>query len=182
MKLPLNPVAPDRALVETLELTPNGRMPNNVLPVVLIRGALDGPADDRQLRELYRANQWQGCWTWTVYDFHHYHSTAHEALAVASGAATLVLGGEGGHEVTLQAGDLVVLPAGTGHRRIRASEGFAVCGAYAPGQEADLLRPGEADPDEARERIGSVPLPLTDPFYGADGPLVRLWPGRMERG
>jgi uncharacterized protein YjlB len=175
MKLPLNPVAPDRARVETLELPPNGRMPNNSLPVVLIRGALEAPADVGQVHEIYRSNGWRGLWTWTVYDFHHYHSTAHEALAVATGEATLMLGGEGGRDVTLRAGDLVVLPAGTGHRRLRASDGFAVCGAYPPGQEADLLRPEEAEPEEARERIAAVPLPRTDPFYGADGPLTRLW-------
>ncbi len=143
--------------------------------MVLIRGALDGPADDDEVHELYRSNGWQGCWTWSVYDFHHYHSTAHEALAVATGEAVLMLGGEGGREVTLRPGDLVVLPAGTGHRRLRASDSFAVCGAYPPGQEADLLRPEEADPEEARERIGAVPLPRTDPFYGAHGPLTGLW-------
>ena len=176
MKLPLNPVAPDRARVETLELARNGRMPNNRLPIVLIRTALDGPVNDAQIHELYRSNGWQGCWTWTVYDFHHYHSTAHEALAVAQGEATLMLGGEGGREMTVRAGDLAVLPAGTGHRRLQASDAFAICGAYPPGQEADLLRPEEADPEEAEERTAAVPLPRSDPFYGNGGPLVRLWP------
>jgi uncharacterized protein YjlB len=176
MKLPLNPVAPDRARVETLELGPNGGVPNSRLPVVLIRSALDGPVNDGQVHELYRSNAWQGCWTWTVYDFHHYHSTAHEALAVAEGEARLMLGGEGGTEVTVRAGDLVVLPAGTGHRRLSASSDFAICGAYPPGQDADLLRPDEADPSAAADRIAAVPLPRSDPFYGANGPLVRLWP------
>lgn len=182
MTLTPNPVVPDRARIETLELAPNGRMPNNPLPVMLIRAALNGPVDDRQVHDLYRSNAWQGCWTWTVYDFHHYHSTAHEALAVASGEARLMLGGEGGTEVTVRAGDLAVLPAGTGHRRLAASGDFAICGAYPPGQEADLLRPEQADPDAARERIAAVPLPRSDPFYGADGPLVRLWPAEGRGG
>lgn len=182
MRLLPNPVAPDRARVETLNLRPNGPMPNSALPVLLIRGALDGAADDGQVHELYRSNGWQGCWTWTVYDFQHYHSTAHESLAVARGEAVLMLGGEGGVEVALRAGDLAVLPAGTGHRRLSASDDFAVCGAYPPGQKADLLRPEEADPVQARERIEAVPLPRTDPFYGEAGPLVRLWPGPMSRG
>lgn len=181
MKLPLNPVAPDRARVETLELMPNGRVPNSALPVVLIRGAFDGSVEDVQVHELYGSNGWQRCWTWTVYDFHHYHSTAHEALAVARGEATLMLGGEGGREVTVRAGDLAVLPAGTGHRRLSASGDFAICGAYPPGQEADLLRPEKADASAVRERIAAVPLPCSDPFYGAAGPLVRLWPGPTER-
>ena len=177
-----NPVAPgpDRigVRIETLEFGPGTWVPNSRLPVVLVRGALDGPADDKEVHALYRANGWGGTWTWTVYDFHHYHSTAHEALAVATGQATLMLGGHEGQEIKLRAGDLVVLPAGTGHRRLDASADFAVCGAYPPGQEADLLKATEENWQGAEARIAAVPLPRTDPFYGADGPLVRLWPAR----
>jgi uncharacterized protein YjlB len=163
------------ARIETLEFGPGGWVPNSRLPVVLIRGALDGPADDGEVHALYRANGWGGTWTWTVYDFHHYHSTAHEALAVAQGEARLMLGGPGGRAVTVRAGDLVVLPAGTGHRRQGASADFSVCGAYPPGQEADLLKATEANWQVAVQRIAAVPLPRTDPFYGAEGPLTRLW-------
>ena len=180
-----NPVAPDRARIETLEFRAHGWVPNSRLPVMLIRGALGRPADDKEVHALYRANGWGGTWTWSVYDFHHYHSTAHEALAVASGEARLMLGGPKGQEVTVRAGDLAVLPAGTGHKRLAASPDFAVCGAYPPGQKADLLREGDADRAEsdraesdraeAEGRIAAVPLPPTDPFYGAEGPLLRLW-------
>jgi uncharacterized protein YjlB len=170
-----NPVAPDRARIETLEFRPGGWVPNSRLPVVLIRGALDGPVEDGAVHALYRANGWGGTWTWTVYDFHHYHSTAHEALAVAQGEATLTLGGPEGKEVDLRAGDLVVLPAGTGHKRLEARGDFAVCGAYPPGPEADLLKATEENWRGAKERIAAVPLPRTDPFYGPDGPLIRLW-------
>ena len=172
-----NPVAPDRARIETLEFSPGRWVPNSRLPVVLIRGALDGPADDSAIHALYRANGWGGTWTWTVYDFHHYHSTAHEALAVATGEASLMLGGREGREVTVRAGDLVVLPAGTGHKRLGASGDFAVCGAYPPGQEADLLKAIEDNWPGAKARAAAVPEPRTDPLYGADGPLVRLWSG-----
>ena len=175
-----NALAPDRARIETLEFAPGGWVPNSPLPVVLIRRALDivesdRPLDDQEVHRLYRANGWGGTWTWTVYDFHHYHSTAHEALAVAQGEATLMLGGPEGQEVTVRAGDLAVLPAGTGHRRLAASADFAVCGAYPPGQRADLLRATERDWHAAADRIAAVPLPGTDPFYGASGPLIHLW-------
>ncbi len=172
-----NVVAPARARIKTLAFTPGGWVPNSRLPVVLIRGALDGPADDKEVHALCRTNGWGGTWTWTVYDFHHYHSTAHEALAVARGHATLMLGGPEGREVTVRAGDLVVLPAGTGHRRLDASGDFAVCGAYPPGQEADLMTAAEESWQSAEGRIAAVPLPRTDPFYGAGGPLTRLWEG-----
>ena len=172
-----NLVAPDRARIETLEFRAGGWVPTNSrLPVMLIRGALDGAQDDAEVHALYRANGWSGTWTWTVYDFHHYHSTAHKALAVAGGGATLMLGGPDGREVTVRAGDLAVLPAGTGHKRLAASGDFAVCGAYPPGQEADLLREGDADRRHGEARIAAVPLPRTDPFYGASGPLLQLWP------
>jgi uncharacterized protein YjlB len=170
-----NAVAPKGARIETLEFGPGRWVPNSRLPVMWVRGALDGPIDDKEVHALYRCNGWGGTWTWTVYDFHHYHSTAHEALAVARGEARLVLGGPEGREVAVRAGDLVVLPAGTCHKRIGASGDFAVCGAYPPGQEADLLKATEESWQGAEARIAAVPLPRTDPFYGAVGPLIRLW-------
>lgn len=170
-----NATAPDRARIETLEFRANNWVPNSRLPVMLIRAALGGATDDAAIHELYRANGWGGTWTWTVYDFHHYHSTAHEALAVARGEAVLMLGGPEGREVTVWAGDLVVLPAGTGHKRLAASAAFAVCGAYPPGQEADLLTATEQNWPGAEARIAAVLLPRTDPFYGAQGPLIGVW-------
>ncbi|HLS18779.1 MAG TPA: cupin, partial [Paracoccaceae bacterium] len=97
----------------------------------------------------------------------------HEALAIAHGQAVMLLGGEGGREVGLQAGDLIVLPAGTLHRRLSASENFTACGAYPPDAKADLLRP-ETGHDQDRVRA-TVPLPDFDPFYGEHGPVTRIW-------
>ena len=173
------PVAPDRARIETLEFRANNWVPNNPrLPVVPVRGALGGARPDREIHALYRANGWGGTWTWSVYGFHHYHSNAHEALAVASGEARLMLGGPEGTEVVVRAGDLAVLPAGTGHRLLEASGDFAVCGAYPAGQEdRDLLEATEENWRGAAERVAAVPLPRTDPLYGRDGPLIRLWSG-----
>jgi uncharacterized protein YjlB len=59
---------------------------------------------------------------------------------------------------------VLVLPAGTGHRRAHADGGFRVVGAYPEGQEDyDLLR--EAD-DAARERIAALGAPAEDPVGG----------------
>jgi uncharacterized protein YjlB len=40
---------------------------------------------------------WGGSWVDGVFDFHHFHSTSHEAHAVVAGAATLEdpVGGDG---------------------------------------------------------------------------------------
>jgi uncharacterized protein YjlB len=99
-----------------------------------------------------------------VFDFHHFHSTSHEVLAVVAGTATIELGGPQGEAFEVGAGDVLVLPAGTGHRRATARDGFTVVGAYPRGQEAyDLLR--EAD-EAARERIAKLPAPPEDPVGG----------------
>jgi uncharacterized protein YjlB len=66
------------------------------------------------------------------------------------------------------AGDMLVLPAGTGHRRATARDGFTVVGAYPPGQEDyDLLRGDDpAEVEAARERIAALEAPSQDPVGG----------------
>ena len=39
----------------------------------------------------------------------------------------------------------------------------------------DLCRGGKAEHAKALETIPQVPLPDSDPVYGADGPLTTLW-------
>lgn len=150
-------------------LQPGETMPNSRLPVLIYRGALPGG----DFAELFEANGWTGVWRDGVYDYDHYHSNAHEVLGVASGHARLRLGGDSGEEVEVSAGDALVLPAGTGHRRISPNDGLLVVGAYPPGQERyDICR--ARDP-AADLRIGKTRLPDTDPIRGADGPLTKLW-------
>jgi uncharacterized protein YjlB len=84
-------------------------------------------------------------------------------------------GGAKGKTLTVKAGDVVVLPAGTGHQRIGASPGLLVVGAYPPGGKYDQSQPDEADGREARARIARVPAPRTDPVYGSGGPLTNHW-------
>ena len=103
-----------------------------------------------------------------VFDFHHFHSTSHEALAVVAGGATLELGGPQGESFDVGPGDVLVLPAGTGHRRATARAGFTVVGAYPPGQENyDLLRGDDpAEVEAARRRIEALGPPPQDPVGG----------------
>lgn len=171
------------AAVETLSFgAPSGGVPNNPrLPVILMRGAVDGTADE--IRALYEANGWRRAWVWTVYDYQHFHPDAHEALTVAEGSADLQLGGPAGPVLTLNAGDAVFLPAGTGHCRVRATRDFAICGAYPPDQvDRDVIRAGDMNVDLAAERIAAVSRPDTDPIFGDDGPVVRLSAGESTHG
>lgn len=159
---------------EILRLTRNGWMPNNpVLPVLLYRSAFSGANLASAMERDFERNGWPAQWRNGVYDFHHFHSTAHEVLGFAGGEGQLVLGGDGGHPIVVQSGDVLVLPAGTGHCRLSASPDFLVIGAYPKGETWDICRQA---PDPAMlERMQHVPFPASDPVHGPAGPLVRAW-------
>ncbi len=161
---------------EVLRLSRNGWMPNNPdLPVLIYHAVADGPAEElaSQMEVEFRQNGWPPQWRNGVYNFHHYHSTAHEVLGFAGGRARLMLGGENGHEVVVLAGDVAVLPTGTGHCCLEASSDFLVVGAYPLDQSWDICR-SEPSP-AALARMKQLPFPASDPVSGQAGALSRMW-------
>ncbi len=158
----------------------DGMFPNNKLPLLLYRQAVDpGLSSLASVIESHLArNGWADSWRNGVYPFPHYHSTAHEVLVVYSGRATIEFGGPvNGAAVDVVAGDGVVIPAGVAHQRLDSSADFAVLGAYPDGQQWNLLRGEPGQLRVALENIAAVAQPQADPFYGADGPLPRCWKG-----
>jgi uncharacterized protein YjlB len=166
----------ERMTPETYSFDDDGRIPNSRLPVLVYHGVA-GANDAAACEELFAEHGWLGAWRDGIFDFHHFHSTAHEVLGVVSGRAEVILGGPSGQRFELVRGDVAVLPAGTGHCNAGSSPDLLVVGAYPDGMKWDIRRGDPGEHDEALANIWSVPLPGQDPVEGDDGPLVELWRG-----
>jgi uncharacterized protein YjlB len=152
----------------------DGGIPNSPLPA-LVYHDVDGAQEAAACERLFADNGWLGAWRDGIYSFHHFHSTAHEVLGIVRGSATVMLGGPSGRAFEVAAGDVLVLPAGTGHCNQGSSQDLLVIGAYPDGIQWDLRRGDPAEHDEAVANIRAVPLPETDPVLGSGGPLTELW-------
>jgi len=163
--------------VASVSLEDDGTFPNNPnCPVVVYRGAFSQAAHAASaIESAFRQNGWGGTWRNGIYGYHHYHSTAHEVLGVARGSARVQLGGPDGNVLDIEAGDVLVLPAGTAHKNLGASPDFLVIGAYPEGQDWDMNtgKPGERP--QVDRNIDQVSLPDKDPVYGTGGPLATRW-------
>lgn len=152
------------AAPEAHRFAPSGGMPNSALPLLVWRGAL--PAGAGAVTARFAANGWSNAWTNGVFAYHHFHSTAHEALGVSRGEARVRFGGPGGEALALRAGDAVVIPAGVGHCREWASGDFEVVGAYPGGADCDIRRGDPAEAATVAANLAAVPLPAGDPVAG----------------
>jgi uncharacterized protein YjlB len=74
----------------------------------------------------------------------------------------------------VKAGDVAILPAGTGHQCLSASKDFLVIGAYPPFGTYDECTTSESH-ERAVKSIPKVGRPRKDPVYGIGGPLLRTW-------
>ena len=180
------PTAKDLALLtqsrkaHPLRFEDDGETPNNSrLPTIVYRSPVKlieryDPA--AIFEELFASNGWQDSWRDGMYDFLHFHTHTHEVLGIARGSVRAEFGGAKGRTIDLKAGDVIILPAGIGHRRLKASRNLLIVGAYpANGGKYDELAPGDVSHREALKAIARVRTPRADPVYGKDGPLKRLW-------
>lgn len=133
-------------------IKPTALMPNSPLPLIHYVGFLDpkqqhpGPVYD-----LFKSNGWIVQWLFRYGHTQraHYHSAAHEAMAVLTGTAKIRFGvadtmsdmeenthgsawEEGGVEVEAKPGDVFIIPAGVSHKTYNTL----------PEAELKLLSPG----------------------------------------
>lgn len=167
--------------VEVLSLPPDPRgIPNHPdWPALIYRQVRSAGAIDLASwwNQSFARHGWDGIWRWTVYDFPHFHPNAHEVLGVARGSAVIQVGGAAGQAVEVSPGDLLLLPAGTGHQCLQSSRGFQVVGAYPTGQAGNVQtwRPVSTIDETLLQDLRAVPAPDTDPATGLPGPLDTYW-------
>lgn len=168
--------------VETHYLKGNGRVPNSRLPLLIYRGAVQVAV--AEMEEQIRRNEWPPEWhsSFGMYPRHHFHSDAHELIAVTRGTMVGLFGGHDGVRATVHAGDVVVIPAGVGHFGEQVTEDLRLTGAFPAGYAIHDFRLGY--PDEYAcmvDRAQRVPIPANDPLYGPKGPLVEIWSSAHSR-
>lgn len=152
----------------------DGIIPNNPkIPVILYKGAFKN--HPQEIEPTFNLNNWRNSWVNGVYDYHHYHSNAHEVLGVRAGTATLLIGGTLGQLIEVKTGDVLVLPAGTGHKKESSSADFEIVGAYPNGMDYNVKRGEAGERPDVLQEIHSVKKPSTDPVYGNLGQVLQRW-------
>lgn len=156
----------------------DGETPNNPrLPLILYRNAVDVAGRDpaAAFEAIFQRNGWGWGWRNGIFDFRHFHLRAHEVLGIARGSTKVEFGGAGGQIVEVKAGDVAILPAGCGHRRVSSSRDLVVVGAYPPGNDSAHSTPACVDRAVTAQAIAGTPTPPADPVFGKTGPLMKLW-------
>ncbi|WP_168797487.1 cupin domain-containing protein [Neolewinella litorea] len=161
-----------------ISLEPWEWIPNSTLPVVLYREAFTAPDSGRltdQVKKRLHTAGWGNQWIAGIYPYPHYHSNTHEVLVILEGHCTVELGGPEGHPVEVNAGDVLLLPAGTGHACYTKSS-YRVLGAYPGGRSWDLIT------DAAEHRPpDDLPMPQHDPI-GERGVMRKVWQRPVHSG
>lgn len=157
-------------------LKDDGTFPNNNLPLLIYKKALILPEEHAAtiVEDIFKKNNWTNSWRNGIYDYHHYHSIAHEVLGVYQGNTTAQFGGPKGITETIEKGDIIIIPAGVAHKNIGPESNFKCVGAYPDGSDYDIKKGEPDDRPEADENIKKVPLPDSDPVY-KDGLLLNNW-------
>lgn len=169
---------PREVAMEILHISkPEGGVPNNPLPVLIYHRVIPPNVVDNAdyLEHLFSTNGWPPQWRYGIYTFTHFHSNTPEALGVFSGSAKVRIGGEKGSIIEVNVGDVLLLPAGVGHKQISADDNFMMVGAYPPNTTADLCHDEPSKLAARIKAVAKVPLPETDPVTGHSEGSMLLW-------
>lgn len=159
--------------------TDDRTIPNSIYPVILYNQVLPN-AEAADFERLFAENNWGASWRNGIFPYHHYHSSAHEVLGIFRGWSLVQLGGEHGEPLRVERGDVVILPAGTGHKNLEQSRDFGVVGAYPHSQRPDMNYGKLSERKESLENIRQLDLPSNDPI-GENGSLMQLWKAYSRR-
>ena len=161
-------------------LSDDGQFPNNaLLPLLIYQKAMNLPGTGRtkMVMEFLETNGWVNAWENGVYDYHHYHSSAHEVLVIVKGSARIQFGGPGGVAFLVEETDCVIIPAGVAHMAIDLYDDFTCVGAYPAGQDRQRNQQYR-EMDDARERRAPQPagealdLPLRNRSHAQSRPTL----------
>jgi uncharacterized protein YjlB len=165
------------ANIEPVVLQDDGVFPNSRHPALLYKGVLDIPLlfPATHVKHLFEKHGWSNSWDAGIFGYHHYHSITHEALGIYKGHTKLQLGGPYGPQILIERGDVLVIPAGVAHKNLGAENSVGVVGAYPQGGNYDMNygKPGERPYTD--ENIKIVPIPASDPVFGRDRGLFKIW-------
>jgi uncharacterized protein YjlB len=67
----------------------------------------------------------------------------------------------------LKKGDVLILPAGVGHKKIKGTPSLKVVGAYSVDKQYDMKT--------GKVKLKKIPIPETDPVFGKKGNLLKAW-------
>src|SRR5699024_3881969 len=166
--------------LETIYLNEEKPYPNNPLPVLYFENVLAASLEEEyngdDVLQLFTNNGYTNGWKNRIIDQHHFHSSAHESLTYTEGKLCVKLGGENGEMLTIRKGDVLLLPAGSAHKKLEATANHEIVGAY-PLNDSDYdFQYGDAsDYEMIKKSIENVNLPDTDPVTGAPGNIQQFW-------
>ena len=160
-------------MIKLYHFKDDGKIPNSKYPLVIYKSVL--PKDASMIEKIFESHRWSNSWRDGIYSYHHFHSIAHEVLGVYQGSALLHLGGEKGQRVQVNMGDVIIIPAGVGHKCLESTDDFKVVGAYAGGRDWDIMKGLPEEREAALKNIKNVPEPEMDPFSGEQVGIVVYW-------
>ncbi len=148
---------------------PVGMLPNSRFPLLVHRGGIDDGGADAVLRR-FRSNGWYNNWRYPgIYTYPHFHSTTHECLGVATGWMEVELFGRAGKRLRVEAGDVIVMPAGVSHSMVGHSDDVLMIGGYPDGRDWDNMQEDQLTEElrrAAAKRVMMCPIPEKDPVTG----------------